>query len=305
MIRFAPLPLGETVSLQHGAASLEVAPACGARLLAFDVDGEPVLRRVVASNRSSPPPYSSAGFPLLPYSGPLFSGGFHFRGVFHRLGRNLIDEPDATHGHAWLMPWRIAEQSRSALHLALDYVPSPGNFPFAWSACIEYRLSSRTLHIDIALTNASDHDMPAGMGFHPYFPRRSGTTLTFTHGNVWPADSAGAVRVTASPIPDLHFNDGRELTEFSADRCFDDWDGTARLHYSSGRTTTLSASRTFGKLQLYAPWDDPFVCVEPVTNANDGFNRAFWEVPSHGVVILARGATLAGSLQISTDDRDV
>lgn len=304
-MHFAPLPLGDTVALESGTASVDVAPACGARLIAFDIGGDPVLRRAVPSSRQSPPPYSSAGFPLIPYSGPIFGGGFHFGGTFHLLARNLTDEPDATHGYAWLMPWQITEQSRSTLSLTLDYQPAPDHFPFAWSAALTYRLDDTALRVDLAITNTDRRPMPAGMGFHPYFPRAARTTLQFTHGGVWPPDSDDALRVTPAPLPGLDFNAARDLTGFSADRCYEHWDGTATLRYADGRVTTLMASPTFGKLQLYAPWDDPFVCVEPVTNANDGFNRALWDVPGHGVVTLAPDETLAGWFTISTRRADV
>ena len=47
-----------------------------------------------------------------------------------------------------------------------------------------------------------------------------------------------------------------------------------------------------------SPWDYPYVCVEPVTDANDGFNRAALDVPSHGVVVLEPGRRLAGTVTI-------
>jgi aldose 1-epimerase len=52
------------------------------------------------------------------------------------------------------------------------------------------------------------------------------------------------------------------------------------------------------------PWYDPYVCIEPVSNANDGFNRAVLGVPGHDVVTLNPGETLEGSLRIETEDRN-
>ena len=80
------------------------------------------------------------------------------------------------------------------------------------------------------------------------------------------------------------------------DRCFEGWDGIAtladagRLHDDHRRPIPL-----FGKLQIYDAWDYPYICIEPVTNANDGFNRAALGVPGHAVAgARARAASLAG-----------
>jgi aldose 1-epimerase len=84
------------------------------------------------------------------------------------------------------------------------------------------------------------------------------------------------------------------------DRCFEGWDGTATLTALDGFTTTIEADSVFGKLQIYDAWDYPYICIEPVTNANDGFNRAALEVPGHAVVVLEPGRSLAGGITIST-----
>jgi galactose mutarotase-like enzyme len=55
----------------------------------------------------------------------------------------------------------------------------------------------------------------------------------------------------------------------------------------------------FGKLQIYDAWDYPYICIEPVTNANDGFNRAALNVASHSVVVLEPGRSLTGAITIS------
>ena len=66
-------------------------------------------------------------------------------------------------------------------------------------------------------------------------------------------------------------------------------------------TTVIEADPVFGKLQVYDAWDYPYLCVEPVTNANDGFNRAALGVPGHAVTILAPGHSLTGAISIYLD----
>ncbi len=47
-----------------------------------------------------------------------------------------------------------------------------------------------------------------------------------------------------------------------------------------------------------SPWDYANVCVEPVTDANDGFNHASLNISSHGVIVLELGRRLAGTVTI-------
>ncbi|MEQ1769289.1 MAG: hypothetical protein ABL879_05565 [Devosia sp.] len=297
--------LGEIVILRCGDASLAIAPACGARVLSFAAGGRDVLRPAGERALQKLAPYDFAAFPLMPYSGPIFGGGFRHGATFYPLERNLSAEGDAVHGEAWLRSWTIVEQGSDRLRLRLDYEPVEGAFPFAWHGELTYRLSPSALIVDMEIRNASIHSMPAGLGFHPYFVREPQTRLSFAHGDVWPPDSPEAMLVPPMPIEGLDFNMGRDLAGLVADRCFEDWARTATLDYAGGRKVTLTASVAFGKLQLYVPWYDDYVCVEPVTNTNDGFNRARAAVRNHGVVILGHGQSLSGSLSISVGGSDV
>jgi aldose 1-epimerase len=145
--------------------------------------------------------------------------------------------------------------------------------------------------------------MPAGMGLHPYFPKEPGTILTFDHTGVWPPDAPEVVAEGCAPIePGLDFRTGQDVGPLVLDRCFEGWDGVATLTAPDGFTTRIEADPVFGKLQIYDAWDYPYICIEPVTNANDGFNRAAIGVPGHAVVTLEPGRALAGTVTITAGD---
>lgn len=293
----SPLPLGEIVTLASDNALLEVAPACGARLLSFTIAGRNVLRPL-ASRSGNPPPYEFAGFPLLPYSGPIFGGGFTFEGKAYPLGRTIAAEGDPVHGDGWTGNWTIATRGPDKLTLTYEHEPREGAFPFRWTGQLTYAVTANALSVDMRLANSDSRAFPAGMGFHPYFPRPPGTRLQFAHGEVWPADGPEAVAIEPTVIEGLDFNAGQDVTELVVDRCFEAWPGAAHIAHPNGRSVTVTASREFGKMQIYVPWYAPFLCVEPVTNANDGFNRARHGVLRHGVVRLAPGQTLSGTIRI-------
>ena len=55
----------------------------------------------------------------------------------------------------------------------------------------------------------------------------------------------------------------------------------------------------FRHLVLYVPAGEPFFAVEPVSNANDGFNLLARGVADSGVRVLAPGETLGGTVRIA------
>ena len=198
---------------------------------------------------------------------------------------------------------KVASQSEAEIRLRLDYVPDDRAFPFAWRGDVTYRIENGRLHMRLALTNRDHRPMPAGMGLHPYFPKSPGTILTFDATGLWPADAPEAVGLGAGPIlPGLDFRQGQDVSGIVLDRCYEGWDGRATLTAPDGRKTVIEADPVFGKLQVYDAWDYPYICIEPVTNANDGFNRAAREVPGHAVQTLTPGQTMAGEISIRLDN---
>lgn len=291
---------GQLVSLSSGDAELIVAPECGARIVAFRVCGRDFLRPMTQEGFATAFAYGFSAFPLMPYSGPIFGDGFKHRNIFYPLARNVPAEPSATHGEGWIRPWTVEEQSAHSIGLSLDYVPKSNAFPFAWHGEISYSLQGDGFVTAIKLVNRDYRSMPAGIGFHPYFPKSAGTILKFDCTGLWPPDGPETVGLGAGPIfSGLDFRAGQDVSSIILDRCYEGWNGVATLAASDGTTTVLEADRVFGKLQIYDAWDYPYICVEPVTNANDGFNRAELGVPGHGVVELQPGSCICGRVVIS------
>ena len=298
---FDDLPeTGQLVALRDADAELVVAPSCGARIVAFRAASHDILRPTTREALENAFVYGFAAFPLMPYSGPIFGDGFRFGGEWYPLGRNVPTEPTATHGEAWIRSWTIIAQSENQIRLAMDYAPAANAFPFAWRGEIVYGLEQGSLAIDLKVTNRDHRPIPAGLGLHPYFPKAPGTRLTFDCTGIWPADAPEAVGEGAAPLETgLDFRQGQDISGIVLDRCFEGWDGRATLSTANGRTIRIEADDTFGKLQVYDAWDYPYICVEPVTNANDGFNRAAAGVSGHAVTILAPGRSLAGRITIT------
>ena len=109
------------------------------------------------------------------------------------------------------------------------------------------------------------------------------------------AHASGIVHRTAS------FGEGPDVSEMVVDRLYEGWDGRATLEYPDELRTVITADGALDKLQIYSAWDYPYVCVEPVSNANDGFNRMAAGVPSHGVRVLEPNRSIEGSIRFFTE----
>jgi aldose 1-epimerase len=294
-----PAKTGPLVSLEHGPYALTVAPDFGARMVSFRHAGRDVLRPTPDAVIAEPTVYGFAGFPLMPYSGPLFGPGFTFAGVTYPLARTVREEPTATHGDSWIGPFRIVDRSNAALALEMTHEPMPGTFPFRYRGEVRYSLSSDGLSILLRVTSRDHRPMPAGLGIHPYFPKHPGTRLRFASVGVWPADAPEAVALGCQPLIDgLDFSDGPDVSTMVVDRLYEGWDGRAELTASDGFRTVIEADGVLDKMQIYSAWDYPYVCVEPVSNANDGFNRMAAGVPSHGVRVLEPNRSIEGTVRI-------
>jgi aldose 1-epimerase len=294
-----PSETGPLVTLEHGPYALTVAPAFGARMVSFRHAGRDVLRPTPEAVLAEPIVYGFAGFPLMPYSGPLFGPGFTFAGFSYPLARTVREEPTATHGESWIAPFRTLDSSSATLALEMTHEPTPGTFPFRFRGAVRYSLSDHGLSILLRVTSRDHRPMPAGLGIHPYFPKHPGTRLRFSSVGVWPPDAPEAVALGCEPlIEGLDFAAGPDVSAMVIDRLYEGWDGWAELIAADGFRTVIEADGVLDKMQIYSAWDYPYICVEPVSNANDGFNRMAAGVPGHGVRVLEPNRSIEGTVRI-------
>jgi aldose 1-epimerase len=294
-----PSSTGPLVALEHSPYALTVAPGFGARMVSFRYADRDVLRATPDAVLAKPDVYGFAGFPLMPYSGPLFGPGFSFGGAIYPLARNVPEEPTATHGDAWIAPFEIRHSTGNLLELEMTHEPVPGRFPFKFHGYIRYSLSKDGLSILLRITSRDHRPMPAGLGIHPYFPKHPGTRLRFSSVGVWPADGPDAVSLSCHPLTEgLDFGEGPDVSPMILDRLYEGWDGRAEITASDGFRTVVEADGVLDKLQIYSAWHYPYVCVEPVSNANDGFNRMAAGVPSHGIRVLEPNGSIEGTVRI-------
>jgi aldose 1-epimerase len=242
-----------------------------------------------------------ACYHLIPWSNRIAASRFTWR---QRPCEVKPDWPDGTaiHGLTKDHPWRIVERTPISAILEFSSHDHAGlTYPWPFQASVRYELFDEALGIRLELRNTDmTRPMPAGLGFHPFFPRSldgrdEQVCVRYAPRGRYPAD---AMIPTGRPRPDEiteHLAAGRPLAALALDDVFlGSPDGATITWPAGGVRITYECSEELGHAVLYTGLPDSF-CFEPVTMVNDGFNLASRGQPDTGVVELAPGQRLAAN----------
>ncbi|MGH7082594.1 MAG: aldose 1-epimerase [Acetobacteraceae bacterium] len=283
--------------LRAGALELELAPAVGGAIAGFSHAGFALMRETPEATTNV---RLHACYPLVPFSNRIAGGHFTFAGKAYQLRRDPVTGgAHAIHGEGWQRTWSVAEASRFSARLVLEHPGTePGCWPFPFRAEQRFMLGETELMITLVITNTGTIPEPLGFGLHPYFPRHDGVALGFRSDAVWRngRDHLPSERVALPPEWD--FSKRRGLEEPGLDNCYVGWSGTAEISWPvAGRSLRISADRRFGHAVVFTPRGSDWFAFEPVSHMNDAVNRM--EIPGHGLVILAPGDAIRGSVRLA------
>ncbi|MCC5785502.1 MAG: hypothetical protein JJU33_02235 [Phycisphaerales bacterium] len=245
---------------------------------------------------------------LAPWSNRVRDGRFQFGGREHRLGIDWPQEGCAIHGLVKSRPWEILERTPVSAWLQTDSRWWPeseeeGEAPFVdhFHARVGYELTDNSMAVRLELRHVGSVTMPCGIGFHPHFAAPAGTMLRCGVEARYPAERCLPIGPPAEDEITEHLRRGVPVEPISLDNCFiGSADGATITGLQGG--VRLSCSRSLTHTVIYAPGTgEDFVCVEPVTMANDGFNLLGkgWH---DGVRELKPGDTLIASMNITLID---
>src|SRR5206468_10500493 len=90
----------------------------------------------------------------------------------------------------------------------LEFEHAAGAWPWAFRAMQHFALSPTGLSVALTLRNQSDTPMPAGLGWHPYFPRTPRTTIVADVQAMWLTDDEVMPTTLAPPRPEADLSRG-------------------------------------------------------------------------------------------------
>lgn len=274
--------------LRAGESEIHVIPETGGAVAGWTWRGLPVMRPASEEDLSCGNPRRLGAYPLIPFSGRIAEGRFTWKGEAIQLPLNFPPETVSIHGNAWQSAWTVAERSDDRALLTLDHA-GDGSWPFPYRAGLGFQLLPDGL--DVALHVRAGAEMPAGLGWHPYFHRGPGAALGFRAERVWLADAGNIPEREAAPEGPYAFDPGRALDGAAVDNCYAGWDRQARLQLP-GIIVHMEADPVFDHLIVYTPPGRPFFCVEPASHAPNSISRP------EGMRVLAPGEVLEGGIRL-------
>ena len=275
--------------LDHAGWSAGIEPGCGGSVSRLDWNGIAVLRPAPPGATS---PLRMASFPLLPFANRIANGRFGP----HRLPRNFGDHPHALHGNGWQSIWTAEPPGEDRVRLRLEH-DGGESWPWRYAAVQDIELVAGLARFRIELTNRDSRSMPAGLGFHPYFPLYPETRLMACAEAVWLTDEE---QLPVHRADAAHFGNWAAGSPVAGkgliDNAYAGWDGAARIE-QPGLVLEIEASGAHA-FHLYRPEREDFFCFEPVSHLPDAHNR-----PAFLLDRLEPGESLALEMRIAVRSR--
>ena len=274
----------------HG-YDVAIDPARGGRIASATYKGLDVLRPEAGSDAASA--LDSACFPLVPFSNRIRNGAFAFQGQRYQLGKNWEGDAHAIHGEGWLRAWEVVDVTgvRSLLRLR-----GTGWWPWAYECLQEITVGENGIALSLTLRNTDKRPMPAGLGFHPYFPCTSQTTLQFGANSAAPPMGQGPL--VSQPLDAAtSFTSPRPVSGTDLDHCYAGWQGSATITQpESGLQVSVTSLRGAHHCVVYTPANQPYFCVEPVSHLTGAFEAP--DPYAAGLELLQPGEALDMAIAI-------
>ncbi len=275
------------LELRAGALRLALRPDLGACISGFWCGDVPVLRSEDDASRLLSA-RDSGGFVMAPYSNRLGYRRFRWLGQDHSTAPNTEGSPHSLHGTGWSSTWQLLSSADDAAELVCRQVADAA-WPFDFELRQRLALTPEGLQIDLSFCNTDIRPQPVGLGWHPWFPKRSRSRLHIELTDRWESDPG-----TGLPTRKVA-QDGidSDVAHLGYDHCFEGWRGAARIR-DEKLSIRLSASVPY--LVVYTPAQMSFFCVEPVSHVSDAVHMA--EPAAHGLRTVQPGQTLDASFRL-------
>jgi len=271
--------------LHAGALRLALRPDLGGCIAGLWHRDTPILRSTEPAVLTASRP--SGCYPLVPYSNRLGYRRFRWKGADYTTQPNFDDNPHSVHGVGWQRPWEI--ESSSAQEVVLRCVHrGDADWPFAFEARQYFTLTPNSLSVQMVFANTAEVAQPVGLGWHPYFPKRSRSRLHIELSHRWDSDATQLpVRKVAQPGIDS------DVSHLAFDNCFEGWHGPARIR---DEKFSLQLSSSMPYLVVFTPQEKDYFCVEPVSHVSNAIHMA--DPAAHGLRSVPAGETTEAAMRL-------
>ena len=277
------------LTLEAGDYALELAAARGGSVARFDWRGLPLFRPSMPGTM-----LHTACFPLVPFSNRIGFSRFRLDGREVTLTPNMpeVDPLHVLHGYGWLREWRIVEAGSASARLLHHH--ERAEWPWSYEAEQTFELSPRGLRHGLILRNLDSSLMPAGIGFHPYFPRDQDTIYRGLHRGEWQTGADGLPGQLLALPEAADWWAGKPIGSRAVDTVYAGRKGPLVIDWPSRQLRlSIIPSTHLGFTVVYTPAGQDYFCVEPVSHLTGAINRSD---PANGLRWLAPGEILKASV---------
>ena len=264
----------------------------GGSLAGLWMDTTPVLRSVEPDTLEGP--RASACFPLVPWSNRIGFGRFTWQGRTHELAmRGLPGQQHAIHGTAWQQAWQVVDADATHATLRCTHA-GDAYWPFSFEATQRFALHDAGLRVELDLRNTDAAVQPAGLGWHPYFPKRASSRIHIECEARWERDATTLLptrRVAQRGID-------AEVRHLDFDHGIEGWPGHARVR---DELLAVTIASSLPHLVVFTPPQQAHFCIEPASHAINALGSD--DPIALGMRALAPGETMQAWMTIDAARR--
>lgn len=264
----------------------------GGLLTRFDVLARGRWHPVLAPARGTGPTRSSA-FPMVPWCNRLSRGGVATPDGLAKVATNWPSCDHPVHGTGWLSDWRLLHRTPRSAILGLRQSLTD---PYAFECTMVVALEARSLAVTIVVKNTGPSSLPFGLGYHPYFPRRFGTSLRLHAARCRPMDRRGLPMKERPVAAPYDFRHPRPVTPRAISRSYASAGPIELSDPRSPFTTVISSDMS--TWMMWAPGGAPYVCIDPMSHEVDAFASA----DGSACDLLMPGASMGLSFHVTALD---
>ena len=252
----------DPITLEHEGWYLQVSKMGGC-VLSCRYEGQDILRPA----QDASDPVLTSCFPLVPFSNRIAKGQFSFDGHDIKLPLTRSGEPHPIHGYGWISEWGVSRHLKDILELSFDYTDT--DWPWAFRCTQSFFIKDNALTLSLKIENTGTFLMPAGLGFHSYFPGVDTAMLKFGTDGYWKSDDENLPTIWQA----VGNHEALKIIDQDYDNCFTGWDKFAEISWpDQSYKVEIKGSDLFDFAVLYTPNDEDHFCFEPVSHMNNAVN---------------------------------
>ncbi|MDY7511464.1 aldose 1-epimerase [Ralstonia wenshanensis] len=274
---------------------VSICPEIGGAIVTATWRGRPIFHDRSAEALDSLNVRRMGCYPLVPYSNRIGHACFEWEGTTQTLRPNFPGEPHAIHGFGWQRAWGVEWATDTTVALTLRHSPD-ADWPYACSIRQTLSLNEASLALTLEMTNEHSTPVPAGLGWHPFFPMSTATRLQTRWERMLDMDP-DHLPYQDIPVP-LRFNfaHGQPMSDIEVDHCFAGWRGSATIRQDDYVVDLQSAGTPAAVLMRQH--GQGFFALEPVSHVNNALQFAPSRAlgPMHA---LAAGHTMRIAMRLA------